>query len=387
MTRYKYPGDAARIKVAEGALFLVGGAEGYFVEELLARMRKQAAGEGFRAKTLFAETLDDAEIADLAGGGDLFAEKYLIVLRNCRTLKQGAGLKAEAARKIAKVFAAADEALNAVVFVEPKGATAPASIKKLPGLVEVVCYPLFPDKLRGFVAERARSAGYEITGQAVDLLVRRLGGDLARISAELEKLYLYMDRDPKIDVAQVDRMVSPALADEEKVAGEIGRLVRAGRRAEALALARRLFDQGGAPIATLVAWHLRRQFRGLLCARAALDALPDERFQTRMRRYLQILPHEDFRANQEKRTLEDEARAWMDAHPAAAFADASGLEFSRGDGRSLAGSFAHALDLAERDLLRVHCELFELESKMKSGAVDAAAGIELFIALFPGPAA
>lgn len=387
MAKLKYPGETGKIKLREGSLLLVGGGEPFLVEECVAGFRAQAREAGFRVRTLFAETLDDAEIGDLAGGGDLLAEKYLIILRNCRALRQGVGMRAETARRVARSLATADAMENAVVFVAPKGVNAPQPILELKGLVEIVCFPLFPERLRSWIAQRVRGAGHEITPQAIDALVRRVSGDLAVIAAELDKLFLMLDAPARVDAAMIERVVDAHHPPDEKLAGEVANLCRAGRRREALAMLRGIFDRSDAQSAHLIAWHLRSQFHLLLCARAALDARPDPRFAARLRRYLQLLPQEDFRANQDKAALAEEAADWMRAHPGHAFASAAGLEFAAYDGRRLAPLLAFALDMNERELLRIHDELFELEAKMKSGAVDPAAGLELFVALFPGPAA
>ncbi len=99
--------------------------------------------------------------------------------------------------------------------------------------------------------------GKELPLAAARLLVDLVGPEMGILDQELIKLAIYVDTAPKIQSADVDKLVGSGRVQKTfKIFDAIG----AGRPGEALIILDRLFDQGEDALAILAAlgWQLRR---------------------------------------------------------------------------------------------------------------------------------
>jgi len=83
--------------------------------------------------------------------------------------------------------------------------------------------------------------GKPLSQPAAQLLVDLIGPEMGQLDQELEKLSIYVDQRPKIDVADVDVLVGRSQAAN---VFKILDAIAAGRPAEALKILSRLFEQG-----------------------------------------------------------------------------------------------------------------------------------------------
>lgn len=99
--------------------------------------------------------------------------------------------------------------------------------------------------------------GKQLAAPAAQLLLELVGADMGQLDQELTKLAIYVGAAPRIEAADVDRLVGRSrAADTFKIFDAIG----GGRSGAALAILDRLCDQGDEPLAILGAfsWQLRR---------------------------------------------------------------------------------------------------------------------------------
>ena len=121
--------------------------------------------------------------------------------------------------------------------------------------------PPGPRELRMWIADRARSEGAEIDGQAVQALAETIGNDLPVIASELRKLAL-VAAGRAITAEDVDRMVS--YAQESNIFASVDAIVE-GRVSEALGLVHGLLE-GGSPTGYIITM-IARQVRLLILAK------------------------------------------------------------------------------------------------------------------------
>jgi len=121
--------------------------------------------------------------------------------------------------------------------------------------------PLYENQIPSFVAEQARQTGLRMTEAAMALFCRRVGTSLQEISAELAKLGTYLGDGGLADVEDVEAIVSESHSENVfKLTDAIGER----RTRDALALVRKLLEDGEAPLMIVV--MLTRYYRQLWSA-------------------------------------------------------------------------------------------------------------------------
>jgi DNA polymerase-3 subunit delta len=129
----------------------------------------------------------------------------------------------------------------------------------------VVEFPqLSLDRARGFAQNLARRAGLDLGAAELDLLVESLGGEAARIAAEIDKLALYASSGRPVGVAEIAELVPEARGSSIfALVGALGR----NNRQQALDILDTLIRQGEyLPLALSL---LATQFRLALMAKEA----------------------------------------------------------------------------------------------------------------------
>ncbi len=138
------------------------------------------------------------------------------------------------------------------------------AFKKTGGLVEFK--RLYDNQIPGFIRERLRVAGRQLTEDALALFCRRVGSNLQEIVGELEKLFAYLGERDLGDVADVAAVVSDSRVDS---IFELTNALGNGDSGEALRLLNRLLADGQAPL--LVLNLIVRHFRQLWLTRELLE--------------------------------------------------------------------------------------------------------------------
>ena len=176
---------ALKKRVFDPVYYLFG--EDDFLKEQASRDLVQAAVDpgtrDFNLEVRRASDLDAEALDALLSTPPMLAERRVVVLRDVDKMKKGA-------RALLDRYLARPAHDTVLVLVAPSGTKAD---KTLSGAATAVEYaPLTGDRLPRWVVYHAQQAlGRTITPQAVALLVEAVGGDLAQIAVELEKLASY----------------------------------------------------------------------------------------------------------------------------------------------------------------------------------------------------
>lgn len=118
---------------------------------------------------------------------------------------------------------------------------------------------LSPDELQQWVAAEARQRGFSFTGEAADQLILYTGGNLQSLSAEIEKISLYVGAGNEATADVIDKLV--ARSTEQNVFILIEDIVNV-RLERAFVILEELLKQREEPIK--IAALIARQFRIML---------------------------------------------------------------------------------------------------------------------------
>ncbi|MBA2938185.1 DNA polymerase III subunit delta [Paenibacillus sp. CGMCC 1.16610] len=118
---------------------------------------------------------------------------------------------------------------------------------------------LSPEELQQWVAARARQRGFSFTGEATDKLILYTGGNLQSLSAEIEKISLYVGAGSEATTDVIDQLV--ARSTEQNVFILIEDIVNV-RLDRAFVILEELLKQREEPIK--IAALIARQFRIML---------------------------------------------------------------------------------------------------------------------------
>jgi DNA polymerase-3 subunit delta len=188
-----------------------------------------------------------------------------------------ANLAAKAADRLRDAVAEARQAPGGwpaegttVLFVAPGVDRRSAALRLLPPADQVDVRPPVGRAVPGWLRDRARAEGVELTPAAAQALVALVGEDLGRLATELEKAALYGGGEGRIgeDVVR-------ALAGETRARQywELTQALEEGRRPDALRAASQLLASGDDPL-VLLAWvvgYVRDLWRVLPAATGAAD--------------------------------------------------------------------------------------------------------------------
>jgi DNA polymerase-3 subunit delta len=137
----------------------------------------------FNLETRRAGELDAEALDALLSTPPMLAERRVVVLRDMDKMKKSV-------RTLLDRYLARPAHDTVLVLVTPSGAKADKSLSDRATTVEYA--PLTGDRLPRWVAYHAQhELGRTITPEAVALLIEAVGGDLAQLAVELEKLAIY----------------------------------------------------------------------------------------------------------------------------------------------------------------------------------------------------
>lgn len=190
------------------------------------------------------------------------------------------------------------------------------------------------EELSRWINEQAASKGATIAGDAVALLARYIGPNLRLLDQELTKLATYVGEGGRIGRPEVERLVSSV--QEASIFHLVDALGLRDRR-RAVRLLHRLLEEGNAPLYILT--MVTRQFRLLLQARE-LDA--------------KGVPAAEM-------AREMEVRDWL-----------------------VGKCLAQARNFRPADLRTILAQLLDIDVGIKTGRVDGALALDLFVVRWSG---
>ena len=142
-----------------------------------------------------------------------------------------------------------------------------ALFEKSGSAAAVGCYIDESRDLDSLVRDTLRNAGVSISPEAQQVLVSRLGADRVLTRGELEKLILYAQGKPQIDIDDVEAVVGDA---SELAIDKVVLAAASGQPNHALAEFDRVVAAGDDPQAIIIA--LQRHFQRLHLLRAGIDS-------------------------------------------------------------------------------------------------------------------
>ena len=176
---------ALKKRVFDPVYYLFG--EDDFLKEQAARDIVDAAADpatrDFNLEIRRANELSEEALDALLSTPPMLAERRVVVLRDVDKMKKGA-------RTLLDRYLTRPAHDTVLVLVAPSGAKADKGLSERATAVEFA--PLTGDRLPRWVAYHAQHVlEREITAEAVTLLLEAVGGDLAQLAVELEKLASY----------------------------------------------------------------------------------------------------------------------------------------------------------------------------------------------------
>lgn len=233
-------------------VYLVAGSERLLVEEACDAIREAArrAGIGERIRLAAEGRFDWNELDRATETGSLFASQRLVELR-LPTGKPGA----EGGKVLrAWVEAGRDDVLLIICDAWELAQEKSAWFKAIDGAgVFVPCWPVKPDRLPQWIAQRIRSRGLAADEEVARFLALRLEGNLLAAAQEVDRLaLLFPGRTLSLDE------VREAVADSARFDGfRLAELVLGGQPGAALRCVRGLRETDAPPPAVL--WALGRE--------------------------------------------------------------------------------------------------------------------------------
>ena len=238
-------------------LILLCGEEAYLIQQAARAVRRAvltADVDDFNDTQFDGKDATGSEILEAALTFPVFAEKRLVTVKNSHQLKA-----AELDILLPYLEQPAPE--TCLLFVAEKIDKRRKffqQFKKYGALIEFK--PLSDREIPRYIKTTLRQDNISITTDAVDLFCSMVGNNLHEIHAELDKLVTYLGSVTKIEVKDVQAVVSRGRAEN---IFELGNAVGRGDIASALTLVARLEAAGEAPlkILSLLVRHFRQLWK------------------------------------------------------------------------------------------------------------------------------
>jgi DNA polymerase-3 subunit delta len=244
-----------RLKQGLAPVYLLGGSELLLMQEARDAIFKAAAEEGYTERDLLEvrQHFDWDRLGESAGAPSLFAQRRIVDLR-LPTGKPGQ----EGARVLREWAENPDPDTLLVVSCEQweKSQRTSKWAQALDQVgVQVDIWPVKPEEMPGWLAQRLRRAGLEPDREAVMVLAERLEGNLVAAQQEIDKLVLMKGSGP-VTAGEV----LLAVADSARFDGfQLVEFMLAGRASDALRVAAGLRRMGVAtqPLVGAIATNLK----------------------------------------------------------------------------------------------------------------------------------
>jgi DNA polymerase-3 subunit delta len=234
-------------------LYLHG--EEFLQQQTLAKIERaliEPGSEDFNRQVFYGRNLDISQLLDAVMTLPAFAPRRLVIVKEAQHLvaddyERLAAYVENPVAETCLVFCA-DKIDNRRKFFQ--------QLKKRDALVGFSA--LAESQIPAFVRDRLEERNFQITSDALQLFMLRVGSGLHEIATETEKLMLYAGEGRLLDVADVQAVVSSTRSEN---IFDIGNAVAGFAAGKALALGRALLAEGEPPVKILVL--LTRHFRQL----------------------------------------------------------------------------------------------------------------------------
>lgn len=264
-----YPEELKR-KISQGELaplYFFYGLNTHLIDETLAQIVSvifPSHPPDFDAQYYDAQTHAPPEILQAVRTMPFSSRRKLVVVKNAHALKEAQFKKFHGYFDGPSLYCCC----IFIFSVDPKDKKERSRVEAMKkyGVVIPFFNPQGEKQIGDFIKARLKAQGKEITGKALDFFVATVGEDAQTIAGELEKLVLYCRERKKIDVDDIDEVVSCGSK------GTIFALVDAigqGDREKSVHLLVDLLTAGTHPLAILK--MVARQFRLICMAREGMS--------------------------------------------------------------------------------------------------------------------
>jgi len=166
---------------------------------------KKANKSGLNLKFFAGENLNYEDFINEISSGSMFKEKKMLILKNISTNKDFQ----ESFLKNIKKLAGSQEI---IIFYEEGGSPKSKFFDALKKDGKSQIFDILEGlKLKNWAKKEVENYGAKISEEAVNQLVDFTGGNLWRLSVEINKLALYKNKDKKISIGDVSLLVKPKI--------------------------------------------------------------------------------------------------------------------------------------------------------------------------------
>ena len=238
-------------KGTPGPLYVLFGDEAFLKRQALKAIRVRALGPEADEQSISVHAGDTATWADVFDDLDtvaFFEARRVVVVENAD--KFVTQYRSDLEAKVSTLSKAATLVLDVKAW---------PSNTRLAKLVDssatIACKAPPPFKMPSWCSEWAKvEHGKELPAQAASLLVELIGPEMGLLDQEIAKLAIYVANRPRIELADVDRLVGNSRTQDT---WKIFNAIAAGKYKESLAILHRLFDQGDDPHRILGAFSMQ----------------------------------------------------------------------------------------------------------------------------------
>ena len=237
--------ELAKNKVAP--VYLLTGEDTYRKQEIIQKIRSVLQPDDFNFYSSSADKADLAEVIVLANTAPVFSATRMLVLTGIEKLRKES--KEALLRYVQDPLSTTTLVLthndSKKIKTERALTEACAAAGRVAGFDE-----LKQAELNLWVRRKLEARGLRAAAEAVDLLCQSVGGELAALENELEKLYLYVQGRPDPTITKDDVLACIGFNKEENPF-ELSNALVACDKKKALKLVDKLLDSGEEPVAVL----------------------------------------------------------------------------------------------------------------------------------------
>lgn len=233
-------------------IYLLFGKELYLRNQYRDKLKNAIGAGDMNTTCYYGKSVNPATVIDQAETLPFLAEKRLIVLEDTGFAKQSCTELADYIGQIPET--------TIIIMVETEVDKRNSVYKAAKSHGSVIDFaPLENDDLKKWILAKIKKEGKAITSGAYNMLLERAGGDMQRLSSEIEKLVCYTEGRSEISADDVDKM---CVKQTEIKIFDMIRYVATGNQKEALNIYYELLAAREPAMRTL--YNLGKQFNQLL---------------------------------------------------------------------------------------------------------------------------